>query len=36
VFTARAKDTTGVPLGVKRNAGSRVRLPSKITLQRHF
>src|ERR671934_2758989 len=29
---ARPKDATGVPLGVKRSAGSRVRLPSKMTL----
>ena len=32
VFTARPKDTTGVPRGVKRRSGSRVRLPSKMTL----
>src|SRR6266581_7848947 len=32
VFTARPKDATGVPLGVERSSGSRVRLPSKRTL----
>src|ERR1051326_340949 len=32
VFTASPNDAIGVPLGVKRSSGSRVRLPSKMTL----